>query len=240
MTTLNGKKIVLLGGTSGIGLATAQAAAAEGAEIVVVSSRKESVDRALKALPAGARGHTADLTNEAELKALFERIGDFDHLVFTAGENLALADLDKTAVAEAQGFFKLRFWGAFTAAKYGHAHIRKGGSIMLTTGVAGARPQKGWSIAASLCTAMEGLTRALAVELAPIRVNAVSPGVVRTPLWAGMSEEDREALYRNVGAALPVGRVGEAEDVAQTYLYLMRNGFVSGQISIVDGGTVLV
>jgi NAD(P)-dependent dehydrogenase (short-subunit alcohol dehydrogenase family) len=238
--SLNGKKIVLLGGTSGIGLATAQAAAAEGAQVIVASSRQDSVDRALEALPAGTQGHAANLTDETQVKALFDGIGDFDHLVFTAGENLALAELDKTAVADAQGFFKLRFWGAFTAVKHASAHIRTGGSIVLTTGVAGLRPHKGWSVAASLCTAMEGLTRALAVELAPIRVNAVSPGVIRTPLWAGMTEQDREALYRHVGTSLPVGRVGEAEDVAQTYLYLMRNGFVTGQISIVDGGTVLV
>lgn len=238
--TLKQKKIVVLGGTSGIGLAVAQAAAKDGATVTVASSRKDSVDRALKALPAGSEGYALNLTDEAQVKSLFERIGDFDHLVFTAGESLQLAELAKTPVAEAQSFFTLRFWGAFTAVKYGGPHVRKGGSIVLTTGVAGARPHKGWGVAASICAAMEGFTRAMAVELAPVRVNAVSPGVIKSPLWANMTEADREAMYRNIGAALPVGRVGEVEDVAESYLYLMRNGFSTGQVITIDGGTVLV
>jgi NAD(P)-dependent dehydrogenase (short-subunit alcohol dehydrogenase family) len=238
--TLNGKKIVVLGGTSGIGLAVAQTAAKDGACLVVASSRKESVERALKALPVGSEGHTLDLTDEAQVKSLFDRIGGFDHLVFTAGENLQLAELAKTSVADAQGFFTLRYWGAFTAVKYGSPHIRNGGSIVLTTGVAGARPRKGWGVAASICSAMEGFTRAMAVELAPVRVNAVSPGVIRTPLWANMANAEREAMYRDIGAVLPVGRVGEAEDIAQTYHYLMRESFSTGQVIVVDGGTVLV
>ena len=87
---------------------------------------------------------------------------------------------------------------------------------------------------------MEGLTRALAVELAPIRVNIVSPGVVRTPLWAGMPEADREALYRQMAETLPVGHVGEAAEIAEAYLYLMRQGYGTGQVVTVDGGAVLV
>jgi NAD(P)-dependent dehydrogenase (short-subunit alcohol dehydrogenase family) len=87
---------------------------------------------------------------------------------------------------------------------------------------------------------MEALTRALAVELAPIRVNAVCPGVVKTELWRGMTEADREAMYRDVGQKLPVGRVGEAEDLAETYLYLMREAYSTGQVIVVDGGAVLV
>jgi NAD(P)-dependent dehydrogenase (short-subunit alcohol dehydrogenase family) len=95
-------------------------------------------------------------------------------------------------------------------------------------------------VAASICGAVDALTRALAVELAPIRVNAVSPGVVRTALWDTMAESDREALYREVGSALPVGRVGEASDIAEAYLYLMREAFSTGQVIAVDGGTMLM
>lgn len=87
---------------------------------------------------------------------------------------------------------------------------------------------------------MEALTRALSVERAPLRVNAVCPGVVRTELWASMTASDREAMYQQVSAALPVGRVGEAHDVAQAYLFLMREGFCTGQSIVVDGGAVLV
>jgi len=111
---------------------------------------------------------------------------------------------------------------------------------VLTTGIAGQRPQKGWVIAASVCGTIEALTRALAVELAPIRVNAVSPGVVRTNLWQSMSEPERERLYESVVKSLPVGRVGEAHDVAQAYLFLMQAGYSTGQTVVIDGGRVLV
>lgn len=237
---LNGKRVVVLGGTSGIGLATAQAAASEGAEVVVVSSRQDSVDRAVAALPKGSAGHVADLSREDAISSFFEKIGAFDHLVYTAGENLELKELDALSVDWARRFWNIRYWGAFAAVKDGAPKIRSSGSIVLTTGVAGVRPHKGWSVAASICSAMEGLTRALAVELAPIRVNAVSPGVVKSPLWDAMSEKDREAMYRAAGAALPVGRVGEVEDIAQAYLFLMKEGFSTGQVIVVDGGTVLV
>jgi len=238
--SLKDKRIALLGGTSGIGLATAQTAAKEGAAVVVVSSRQSNVDKAVASLPKNAEGHAADLSSEDAVRGLFERIGAFDHLAFTAGETLQLGELSATPLEAARQAFNLRFWGAFTAAKYASKLIRPQGSIVLTTGIASLRPRKGWSVAASLCGAMDALTRALAVELAPVRVNAVSPGVVRTALWDNMPAADREAMYREVGAALPVGRVGEACDIAQTYLYLMREGFSTGQVIVVDGGTVLV
>jgi NAD(P)-dependent dehydrogenase (short-subunit alcohol dehydrogenase family) len=237
--SLSGKRVVILGGTSGIGLATAKAAQHEGAAIVVASSRKQRVDAAQAALAQGAEGEVVDLADEAR-QALFARVGAFDHLVFTAGETLHLETLDKMQLDEARGFVDLRFWGALTAVKYASPNIRPGGSITLTNGVAGLRPRKGWTVAASICGAMEALTRALAVELAPIRVNAVCPGLVRTELWNDMGDADREAMYRDAGRRLPVGRVGEAGDLAQAYLYLMREGFSTGQVIVVDGGATLV
>jgi len=134
----------------------------------------------------------------------------------------------------------LRVFGAIAAVKAATPTIRHGGSITLTSGIASARPQKGWSIATSICGAMEAFMRALAVELAPIRVNIVSPGFVRTPLWSNIPESEREAMYRQAGGQLLVGRVGEANDIAQTYLYLMNNAFATGQVIVIDGGGVLV
>ena len=238
--SLSGKRVVILGGTSGIGLATAKAAEREGAAVVIASSRRERLDRALAALRSGAEGEVVDVADETQVRALFERIGAFDHLVFTAGESLQLEPLAAMQVERARGFVNVRFWGAFMAAKYGSPHIRPGGSITLTNGIAGLRPRKGWTVAASICGAMEALTRALAVELAPIRVNAVCPGTVRTELWSGMTESARETMYRDAAQRLPVGRVGEADDLAETYLYLMREGFSTGQVLVVDGGAVLV
>jgi NAD(P)-dependent dehydrogenase (short-subunit alcohol dehydrogenase family) len=238
--TLEGKRIVVLGGSSGIGLATAQAAAKEKASVVIASSQKARVDQALATLPAGAQGHVLDLADETAVQALFAQLGGFDHLVFTAGETLQLGSLASTDVETARRFFGLRYWGACLAAKYGSGSIRPGGSIVFTSGLAGQRPHAGWALGASICSAMEGLTRALAVELAPIRVNIVSPGVVKSPLWAGMTEADRMALYRQTAEKLLVGHVGETQEIAEAYLYLMRQTYGTGQVLVVDGGGALV
>jgi NAD(P)-dependent dehydrogenase (short-subunit alcohol dehydrogenase family) len=240
--TLRGKRIVLLGGTLGIGFATAEIAAREGAAIVVASSRRENVDRAVARLPKGTEGYALDLSNEGLVRDFFTHLGAFDHLAFTAGERvqLGLGELSKTNVEQARHAFDLRFWGAFMAAKYGSSQMRPGGSIVFTSGTAGRRPRKGWAVGASVLGAVEALTRALAVELAPIRVNAVCPGPVMTEMWGNMSEEDRAAMSRRIGQTLPVGRAGEPHDLAHAYLYLMREGFSTGQVIIADGGTTLV
>jgi NAD(P)-dependent dehydrogenase (short-subunit alcohol dehydrogenase family) len=235
-----GKRVVILGGSSGIGLAVAEHASSQGANVVVVSSNPERIQKAVESLGGSVEGQTADLSDEGSVAALFTRLGPLDHLVFTAGDSLQLNELADTDLTQARRAFELRYWSALAAVKYASPHIRKGGSIVLTTGIAGLRPQKGWVIAASVCGTIEALTRALAVELAPIRVNAVSPGVVRTNLWQNMPAAERENLFESVGKSLPVGRVGEADDIAQAYLFLMQEGFSTGQTVVVDGGTVLV
>lgn len=237
---LRGKRVVILGGSSGIGLAVAEQAASRGAEVVIVSSNAERLQKAIESVGRDAKGQVVDVSDEPAVETFFTKLGAFDHLVFTAGDSLHLHPLANTDLQQARRAFELRFWAALAAVKYGSPHIRKDGSIVLTTGVAGQRPQKGWVVAASVCGTIEALTRALAIELAPIRVNAVSPGVVRTNLWQSMSAAEREHLYESVGKSLPVGRVGEPGDIAQAYLFLMEEGFGTGQTVVVDGGTVLV
>jgi NAD(P)-dependent dehydrogenase (short-subunit alcohol dehydrogenase family) len=239
--TLRQSRIVVAGGTSGIGFAVAEAAAQAGAEVIIASSNPERVAAALDRLPQGTRGETLDFTDEAQVSALFARVEAFDHLVYTAGETLLLQNLADLGIEAAQRAFEVRYWGALKAVKYGASLIRAGGSITLTSGVASSRPLPAWTIPSSILGAIESLTRTLAVELAPLRVNAVAPGVVRTALWDNMmSEADRKGLFDQFAKKLPVGRVGEASDVAQTYLYLMQQGFSTGQVIIVDGGHVLV
>lgn len=239
-TNLHGQRIVLLGGTSGIGLATARAASAAGASVVVASSNSQRVARAAASLGDQAEGHAVDLGDEGAVRGLFERLGRFDHLVYSAGEPLQIGPLAGTGLDAMRKAFDIRLFGAIAAAKHATPHLRPGGSIVLTGGIASLRPQKGWTAVASICAAMDGFVRALAVELAPIRVNLVSPGFVRTPLWDGIPEPQREALYAATGASLPVGRVGEPDDIAQAYLYLMSNRYSTGQTIVVDGGGVLV
>lgn len=239
-SSLVGKKVIVLGGSSGIGLATAKAAAVEGALVTIVSSNQQRIDRALQELPSGSRGHAADFTDEAQVAALFAQTGNLDHLVFTAGENIQLGPIADTTTDAAQQYFRLRFWGAYTAVRYAAKWINAGGSITLTGGIASQRPGPGWSLGASICAAMEGFTRAMAVELAPLRVNLVSPGVVKTNLWAGLSEAERSSMYQTMEEKLPVRQVGNPNDIARTYLYLMQQPYSTGQIITVDGGAVLV
>lgn len=237
---LNGKRVIILGGSSGLGLATAKGAAAEGAVVVIVSSSRERIDKALQALPEGSTGYATDLSKEENIKAFFSHAGPFDHLVYTAAENLNLKTIADTDLEKAKDFFVLRFWGALAAVKYGAPLIREGGSISLTSGIASLRPGAGWSLASAICGAMEGVTRAMAVELAPIRVNVVMPGVVQTNLWSNMPVPDREQFYESVGNALLVKRTGQPDDIAQTFVFLMKQSFATGQTFIIDGGAVLV
>jgi len=237
---LTGKRVILLGASTGIGFATAKAAAEEGANVVVVSGNRQRIDNALRSLPAGSEGHAVDLSKEENIRDFFQHIGSFDHLVYSAAENISLSSIATTNIEQARSFLTLRFWSAFASVKYGASRINAGGSISLTGGTAARRPGPGWSVASSICGAMEGLVRALAVELAPIRVNCVVPGVIRTPLWASMPEADRQNLYQHTADTLLLKRVGEPEDVAAGFLYLMKQKHGTGQALVIDGGGLLV
>lgn len=229
-----------MGGSSGIGLATARLAAAEGAKIVIVSSNQQKIDDALSGLPTGSKGFAVDLNSGQSIQRFFEMNGAFDHLVYTAGENLSLAPIAETDIEKAKSFFNLRYWSALAAIKYGSPHINAGGSICLTSGTASARPGAGWGLASSICGAVEGLVRAMAVELAPIRVNSVVPGVIQTSLWDNMDEEQRTSLFKSMEEKLLVKRIGQASDVALGFVYLMKQQFGTGQNIVIDGGTLLV
>jgi NAD(P)-dependent dehydrogenase (short-subunit alcohol dehydrogenase family) len=231
-------RAVVLGGTSGIGLAVAGAAVKEGFDVTVASSRQSSVDRAMALLP-GVTGAVVDLTDPGRVTEFFAGHGEVDHLVYTAGEPLSLMPVGTLDPAVARDFFGLRYFGALAAIRAAVPHLRPAGSITLTSGSAGSRGGPGWAVAASICGAIESLTRSLAVELAPLRVNAVAPGVVRSPLWHGMSDEAREEMYAQVAAGLPAGRVGEVDDVAQAYLYCMTQSWTTGTVLAVDGGAVI-
>jgi NAD(P)-dependent dehydrogenase (short-subunit alcohol dehydrogenase family) len=234
--SLNGKRIVVLGGSSGLGFATAKAAADEGALVVIASSSQEKVNKAKEKLPSGTEAHAINLLDEDSIQSFFEKIGEYDHLVYTAGDPLQGIDQKDMAFKDAQGFFGIRYWGAFLATKYGADKIRPGGSIVLTSGMASRRSRKGWSVISSICGATEALARALAVELAPLRVNVVCPGTVKTELWDNLSESTREAMFQRAEQNLLVKHVGEADEVAEAYLYLMRGGFTTGQVIVTDGG----
>jgi len=237
--SLKNTRVLIIGGTSGIGLGVATAVAERGATPIVVSRRQTSVDRALAQLPEHARGATVDLTDVAALAQLALDLGKLDHLVFTAGESLELAPLADLTPELITGFFATRFVGALSAVRAFAPHLSAGGSITLTSGSAAEQPEFG-ALPVSICGAMNALTTALAVELAPIRVNAVAPGVVRTPLWDALPDADRKTMYGEAAQRLPVGRIGEVDDVALAYVYCMEQTYGTGIVLKVDGGSVMV
>lgn len=239
--SLKQRRVVVIGGTSGIGFAVARRAVAEGANVVVGSSGEGRVAAMREKLP-DAEAFAVDVKDEASVAAFFARVGALDHLVFTAGDwaRHGGGPVENLDIAAAASLFAVRFWGAIGCVKHGAKNIRAGGSITLTDGMIAHRPRKGAAISSAMAGATEHLTRALAVELAPIRVNAVCPGAIRTDIWNAIPAEQRDERLRKMTERLPIDRVGEPDEVAEAYLYLMRGGYTTGQVLRVDGGGTVV
>lgn len=233
------QRVVLLGGTSGIGLATAHAAAATGARVIIGSRRAESVERALAELPEGTIGFTVDASSSESLADFFGRVGPLDHFAYTAAENLSSVPLSEYTPEKGSAFFGLRLIHALDAVRLAVPGLRSGGSITMISGTAAFQGGWGWTLGAAASGAMISAVRSLAVELAPLRVNAVAPGVVRSPLWAGLDETAREEMYRETAAHVPLGRVATTTDVAKAIVALMDQDYVTGTTSVVDGGTLI-
>ncbi len=238
--SLTHHRVLVIGGSSGMGRATARAAVDAGAEVVITATSAERLAAALAELPAACAGHVADLREESSVAALLDRVGTLDHLVITAGDAVAPSPLTTTPLADLRALLEVRFWGAITAVQQAATQLSAGGSITLTSGTIGVRPMPGSAVAAAGASAIEGLTRGLAVELAPIRVNAVRPGVVRTPMWDGLPEEQREAMFTMLAGRTLTGSIGTAEQVAAAHLHLMENEFITGSVVTLDGGALLV
>jgi NAD(P)-dependent dehydrogenase (short-subunit alcohol dehydrogenase family) len=240
---LRGKKVVVIGGTSGIGFAVAQAAKDQGAQVIVASSNQKNVDAALKRLGTGARGAAMDVKDEADVAAFFEKLGAFDHLVYTAGDWVPLrtgGTLPEIDIGGANAVFTVRFWGAVAAVKHGHTAIAKDGSIILTDGMVAHRPRKGAPLNSAMAGAVEHFVRSLAVDLAPVRVNGVCPGLVLTEVWDSIPADQRDQRLKAMTERQPIARAGTPAELAEAYLYLMCCGFTTGQVLKVDGGMSLV
>jgi NAD(P)-dependent dehydrogenase (short-subunit alcohol dehydrogenase family) len=233
--SLAGKKVVVVGGSSGIGLAVAEQAKAQGAEVVIASRGAGRLKAAAEKL--GVTGVATDVTNDEGVASLFRACGPVDHVVVTAAQ-LRTGPFKSVAMEDVRATFEAKFWGAWRVARA--AEIRPGGSLTLVSGFLSIRPRPGSAIVTAANGALESLTRALAVELAPIRVNAVSPGIIDTPIRAAMPEVARREMLAKTAAGLPVGRVGLAEDIAQQIHAFIANGFATGSIVYLEGGGLVV
>lgn len=223
-------RVVVIGGTSGIGLAVAQAAAAAGAQVIVGSRSAQSVERALSELSGRASGRPVDVTSTASLESFFAATGAFDHLVYTAGDALlsgVIADYDPQ---RAHDFFDIRLFRALDTVRIALPTLT--GSVTLTSGAAAFHGGPGRLLGATVSGAVITAARSLAVELAPIRVNVVAPGIVRTPLWSGTPE----SLFERAAGQTLLGRVATPEDAAKAYLSLIDQDYLTGNVSVVDGG----
>lgn len=243
VASLEGQRVVIIGGSSGIGFAVASLAIREAARVVVGSSSAARVEDAVKRLGSAASGSAVDVREEASVSAFFGRSGPFDHLVFTAGDWDALrkgGPVPELDLLGASAVFTVRFWGALAAIKHAQGRISSSGSITLTNGVVAHRPRKGAALNAAMAGAIEHLRRALAVELAPVRVNAVCPGLVLTDVWNSIPGDRRAEQIRRMTARLPLRRAGDPDEVAEAYLHLLHATYSTGQVLIVDGGMTLV
>ena len=233
-----GRRIVVIGGSSGMGYATAKMAAIEGASVVIASRHEEKLLKAKDSMDGDVAALTVDVVDEESVKSFFEKVGEFDHLT-TPGNEAAMGPFIDMDTKMARAAFDSKFWGQYHAAKYGFPKIRGDGSITFFAGIWSQRPVPGGSVISAINSAIEGLCRALAGELAPIRVNTVSPGIINTPIYSAMTTEAKEAMFKSVASSIPAKRVGDPEEIAKTVLYLMSNGFSTGNTLYVDGGATL-
>lgn len=227
--SLEGKRVVITGGGSGIGFAIAKTLVERDASVVIAGRTVDKLKAAKESLGGAAETRTLDVTEEAEVKAFFADVGPFDHLV-TAAAGVAVGRVLDLETSYARALMESKYWGQYHSAKYGAPLVLEGGSITLFSGWMSRKPMAGTSSFAAVDGAIEALTRILALELAPTRVNAIVPGLI------DISQIEERSRFGPYAAALPAGRVGTPEDVAGAILYLMENGFTTGAVLDVDGG----
>ncbi|MBI3611186.1 MAG: SDR family oxidoreductase [Nitrospirae bacterium] len=229
---LKNKKVVIVGGSSGIGLGVARKAADVGAEIVIASRSASKLENARSHLRGRVQTEVLDAVNEQSVSDFFRRVGSFDHLVATIRPQGPVGRFLENATDNVRAAFDNKFWGQYYLAKHGAGYVRAGGSITLTSGIASLRSYPGYSAMTTINAAVESLCKTLAVELAPIRVNGVCPGFVDIEAPNDKRAQQIMALIPN----LPLARLGTADEIADAYLYLLNNVYSTGTIIVVDGG----
>ncbi|MFD7841766.1 SDR family oxidoreductase [Nocardia sp. NPDC059764] len=229
-------RAVVVGGGSGMGFAIADSLLAEGYEVVIVGRSQERLADAVRELGDGkVSAVAADVSDEAQVSRVFETVGTVDHVISTAADvagaygPIATFDFEK-----GRGFIETKLIGSMLLAK--HARLSENGSLTVVSGIAAYRPAAGGAMVAAVNAALEGLVRALAVELAPVRVNAVSPGWVMTGIWERMPWDDKEQRLQAMAEKLPARRLGNPEDIAVAVVSLLKSTFVTGTVLHVDGG----
>ena len=241
MFSLDGRKVVVVGGSAGMGLATAAMAIECGAEVVLAARNPERLAAAAQLL--AARGKRAvpwqalAIEDRPAVAAFLRTHAPFDHLVLP-GSTVKPLVYEELSDAIAREAFESKFWGPFWAAYDACPLMRRGGSVVFFGGVAAERPVKGYVLGACINGALNAAVRSLALEFGPLglRCNIIAPSLIDTPLLDTLHAHDKEERCRALAARLPVGRIGTAEEAAMAAVFLMANGYVDGQVLGLDGG----
>ncbi len=231
---IKGKKAIVFGGTSGIGLAAAKQLAVLGAEVLAISRNPERAGE----VPAGIALKKCDVRDADALMALFRECAPFEILVSaaTGGDRAVGPFLEMDMDGYKSSFDKL--WGYANVVRFGTEHLSEDGSIVLVSGAPARRTKPGQVAIGSVGGAVEAFVRAVAPEIAPRRLNVVSPGQIDTPM-VGLKGEEREAFYKKMTAKHIIPRAGTADEVAQAIIFMIQNDFVTGTTIDVDGGWLL-
>jgi NAD(P)-dependent dehydrogenase (short-subunit alcohol dehydrogenase family) len=231
--TFEGKTVLVVGGSSGIGEATAAAFASRGATVTIASRNEAKLKAAAAQIGGNVKTAVLDTADQAAVEAFFEREGAYDHIVISAAQTPTGA-IRQLSLDEARTAMESKFWGAYRIARA--AKFNEGGSLTFVSGFLSVRPSKSSVLQGAINAAVEALSRGLALELSPVRVNTVSPGLIATPLWSKLSDDARNSLFEGAAAKLPAQRVGQPEDVANAVVYLASTPFATGSTVLVDGG----
>jgi NAD(P)-dependent dehydrogenase (short-subunit alcohol dehydrogenase family) len=230
---LSGQRVLVIGGSSGIGFATAKLAAELGAAVTVASRSADKTAAAAVAIGGAVEARTIDLTSDAAVAAFFSAEDAYHHVIVT-GSQVSMAAVRDLPLDAADAAMDSKFWGFYRVARA--ARIAPGGSLSVVSGFLASRPAAGRALMGAINAALEALVRGLALELKPVRVNAVSPAVVKTEMWSGMNEDARSAMFERVSAAYPAGRPAEPVEIARQLLLLAATGYATGTIVMLDGG----
>jgi NAD(P)-dependent dehydrogenase (short-subunit alcohol dehydrogenase family) len=237
---LSNQRVVIVGGTSGMGMGAARVACQAGAEVIALGRRQPATMTVERSGPGSITFQLLDMTDDAAVEQIFDKLPTLDHLLITATPPAPGGDFLSQTMADAQAILRGKLLGSWSCARHAAPRMPRGGSITFTTGGLVVRPRVGASAMTAAFAGLEALTRALALELGPIRVNAIRPGVINSEMWASLPDAKREAFFELVRERFPVGRVGRVEDIGNAALFLMTNDFVTGAIIEVAGGETLV
>lgn len=233
----NGQIAVIVGGGSGVGRACALLLSDEGFRIVVIGRRENKLQETCAMLPDNASYFVGDARDESAMREIFGNIGLFQHLLIPAAQTDRLGSfVEQITEDKFRQTFEDKFWAQINTLHAGAAYVEKGGSITLFSGAASRKALKGMLNIAAVNGALEATIPILALELAPTRVNIIVPGTLNTSYYDGIEDSAKQAFFNRIGSALPVGRVGTAEDIAQAALFLVQNGYTTGIALEVDGG----